>query len=44
MEKRVNIVDKISGENVGAQALYATLGFVERARLPLVVVERSSET
>lgn len=26
--------------NRGAQALYATMGFIERARLPLVVVER----
>jgi predicted GNAT family acetyltransferase len=33
----------VQAENIGAQALYATLGFVERARLPLVVVERTSE-
>ena len=30
----------VESANTGAQALYRTLGFVERARLPLVVVER----
>jgi predicted GNAT family acetyltransferase len=30
----------VEESNRSAQALYATLGFVERARLPLVVVER----
>jgi predicted GNAT family acetyltransferase len=30
----------VQAENLGAQALYAALGFTERARLPLVVVER----
>lgn len=30
----------VEEKNVGAQALYESLGFVERARLPLVVVER----
>jgi predicted GNAT family acetyltransferase len=28
--------------NRSAQALYATLGFIERARLPVVVVERTA--
>ena len=32
----------VEADNLGAQALYSTLGFVERARLPLVVVERMS--
>jgi predicted GNAT family acetyltransferase len=31
----------VEEQNRSAQALYATLGFVERARLPLVVLERS---
>jgi len=30
----------VEEQNAGAQALYRTLGFVERARLPLVVVAR----
>lgn len=30
----------VEEQNAGAQALYRDLGFVERARLPLVVVER----
>jgi len=30
----------VEEQNHGAQSLYATLGFVERARLPLVVLER----
>jgi predicted GNAT family acetyltransferase len=32
----------VENENHGAQALYRTLGFIERARLPLVVVERQA--
>jgi predicted GNAT family acetyltransferase len=34
----------VEEQNQGAQALYGTLGFVERARLPLVVVERTSKS
>jgi ribosomal protein S18 acetylase RimI-like enzyme len=32
----------VEDKNQGAQALYAALGFVERARLPVVVVERTA--
>jgi predicted GNAT family acetyltransferase len=32
----------VEEQNVAAQALYRDLGFVQRARLPLLVVERTA--